>query len=272
MAGIVCAYGTSHILFDPSPAREAAARIVAGMQALGRRMAEARPDVMLMITNEHMFNINLRVQPPFSIGISDAYEPFGDMGIPKRAFPGQREFASALAGYAAREGFDLALCDGIRPDHGVTLPLLFIKPWGSIPTVPLYVNVNMTPPPAMNRCLALARTIRDWIETERPAGERVAIVASGGLSHWLNIPGTGTVAEEFDREFLRRLAAGDRAEYARLSMDQLQARAGNGGLEMVNWLMMAEMVPGARGEQIYYEPMRAWMTGLGGLALHVGAA
>ena len=269
MGKIVCAYATSHVLFDPSPAPDRAARIVAGMQELGRRAAAARPDVLLLITNEHMFNINLRIQPPFSIGVSDEYEAYGDMGIPKRKFRGHNEFAMSLAGFAADAGFDLALCDGIRPDHGVTLPLLFIKPWGSIPVVPLYVNANMTPPPSLARCLALARTIRSWIAEERPANERIAIVASGGLSHWLNIPGAGNVAVDFDETFIQRLAAGKYTDYTQLTMAEILDRAGNGGLEIANWLMMAEMIPGARGEKIYYEPMPAWQTGLGGVAMHV---
>ena len=269
MGKIVCAYATSHVLFDPSPAPDRAARIVAGMQELGRRAAATRPDVLLMITNEHMFNINMRVQPPFSIGVSDDYEAYGDMGIPKRRFPGHSDFAMSLARFTANAGFDLALCDGIRPDHGVTLPLLFIKPWGSVPAVPLYVNANMTPPPSLARCMALARAIRTFIAEERPANERVGVMASGGLSHWLNIPGTGNVAEEFDQEFIRRMAAGKYTDYTQLTMDKILNQAGNGGLEIANWLMMAEIIPGARGEKIYYEPMPAWQTGLGGVSMHV---
>jgi aromatic ring-opening dioxygenase catalytic subunit (LigB family) len=269
MARIVCAYATSHVLFDPQPAPERAARIVAGMEELGRRAAAARPDVLLMFTNEHMFNINLRVQPPFALGVSDEYQAYGDLGIPPRPFPGHAEFALSLARHAADAGFDLALCDGVRPDHGVTLPLLFIRPWGSVPTVPLYVNANMTPPPGLTRCLALARTIRDWIATVRPARERVAVVASGGLSHWLNIPGAGTVAEDFDQAILDGLAAGRHRDFADLTMERILERAGNGGLEIATWLMMAETVAGARGERIYYEPMPAWQTGMGGLAMHL---
>jgi predicted class III extradiol MEMO1 family dioxygenase len=151
----------------------------------------------------------------------------------------------------------------------VTLPLLFIRPWGSVPTVPLYVNANMTPPPGLTRCLALARTIRDWIATVRPARERVAVVASGGLSHWLNIPGAGTVAEDFDQAILDGLAAGRHRDFADLTMERILERAGNGGLEIATWLMMAETVAGARGERIYYEPMPAWQTGMGGLAMHL---
>jgi len=269
MGTIVSAGATSHILFNPAPAPEAARRIVAGMEESGRRMAAARPDVLLIISSDHMFNINLRVQPPFCIGVSDRFLPFGDMGIPRTPFPGHREFALSLARFSAQQGFDLALAEGLKPDHGVTLPLLFIKPWGSVPTVPLYVNINMDPVPSVARCLALAECMRRWIATERPPQERVAVLASGGLSHWLNIPGAGTVAEEFDREFIDRLARGDHARYTTMSTDDIRRSAGNGGLEIMNWMMMAAMVPGTGGEKLYYEPMPAWQTGMGGLAMRL---
>lgn len=268
MAAIVCAHATSHVLFDPAPAPDAARRIVAGMQELGRRAVAARPDVLLVISSEHMFNMDLSLQAPFCIGVSDTWMPFGDLAIPRRPFPGQREFALALARRAAEQGFDMALTDGLQPDHGVTLPLLFLRPWGRIPVVPLFVNINMDPAPGVHRCLALADCIRDWLAT-RPANERVGIVASGGLSHWLNIPGMGTVAETFDRDFLARLAAGRFREFSTLSSADILQQAGNGGLEIMNWLMMAAMVPGCTGEAIYYEPMPAWQTGLGGLSMSV---
>lgn len=269
MAEVVCAYASSHVLFDPSPAPERAERIVAGMQKLGNIMAEKRPDVILMISTEHMFNINLEVSPPFCVGISDEWEPFGEMEIPKRIFKGNQAFGLELVEYSANNGFDLAVCQGIKPDHGITLPLLFIKPWGLIPVVPLIVNINMKPLPSTERCHALADTIRRWIVEQRPAGERIGIIASGGLSHWLNVPGQGTVAEEFDKHCLELLTQGRFAELTNMTVTEIEQQAGNGGLELLNWIMMAAIVPEAKGELIYYEPMPAWHTGMAGIAMHV---
>ena len=45
--------------------------------------------------------------------------------------------------------------------------------------------------------------------------------------------------------------------------------AGNGGLELNCWMMMTAMVPDAHGEKIYYEPMPAWMTAMGGISMHL---
>ncbi len=269
MASVVCAYATSHILFDPAADPDRADRIVAGMTELGSRAAAARPDVLLIITSEHLFNMDLRVQPPFCVGTSDEWLPFGDLEIPKRPFPGQRDFANDLVRECTGAGFDLAVSEGLKPDHGVTLPLLFIRPWGQIPVVPLFININMNPVPSPARCLALAETIRDFIASKRPGDERVGVIASGGLSHWLMIPGTGNIAEEFDQAWIERFTSGRGTEFANLSNEEIVENAGNGGLELINWMMMTAMVPGARGEKIYYEPMPAWMTAMGGIAMTV---
>ena len=52
-----------------------------------------------------------------------------------------------------------------------------------------------------------------------------------------------------------------------MTTSKIQERAGNGGLELLNWMMMAGTVPEAKGEKVFYEPMPAWQTGLGGILM-----
>ena len=269
MAEIASAYATSHILFSPKGVEEQAGRVVAGMKELGRRAAAAKPDVLLVIVSDHMFNMNLSLQAPFVVGVADRWVGFGDMGIPPRPFPGHRAFGEGLVRFAAARGFDLAKAEEVVPDHGVTLPLLFIKPWGSVPVVPLYVNINMDPVPSAARCYALAETIGFYIAQARPADERVAVVGSGGLSHWLRVPRSGTVAVEFDQQVIETIATGHAARIAELSTAEIVERAGNGGLEILNWMMMAVAAGEPRGQRIYYEAIPQWQTGMGGIAMHV---
>ena len=167
MAKVVSAYATSHILFSPKGVEEQAGRVVEGMKELGRRAAAAKPDVLLMIVGDHLFNLNMALQVPFVVGVADRWVGFGDLAIPPREFSGHRAFAEGLVRFAAAKGFDLAKSEEFVPDHGVTLPLLFVKPWGSVPCVPLYVNIGMDPVPSSARCRALAETIREFIARVR---------------------------------------------------------------------------------------------------------
>ena len=142
-----------------------------------------------------------------------------------------------------------------------------IDPDRTIPIVPLLVNINMDPPPSPSRCYALGGALRATIESDRPSDERGAILATGGLSHWLNIPRHGEVSEQFDRQVMDAIISGRASELAGMSSAEVVEQGGNGGLEIVNWLIAAATVPGRSGEIIYYEPIPEWFTGMGGVVL-----
>ena len=110
------------------------------------------------------------------------------------------------------------------------------------------------------------------VEQKRPAGERVVVVGTGGLSHWLCLPEQGRVAVAFDEDFIARMIAGRSAELAEYSADHIFRESGNGGLEVVSWLFMAGALPGAKGEKLFYEPIPQWISGMGGVALMPEAA
>lgn len=267
MAKIVSVVATSHILMSPVGVEDRARHVVNGIREIGRRVRGANPDILMVISSDHMFNLNLALQPPFCVGVSDTFVPFGDMDIAQLPRRGSREFAQAFVERAALSGFDLAKAEEFRPDHGIALPLTMIDPDRTIPIVPLLVNINMDPPPTPSRCYALGSALRTTIESDRPKDERVAILATGGLSHWLNIPRHGEVSEQFDRQVMNAIISGGASELARMSSAEIVEQGGNGGLEIVNWLLAAATVPGRGGEIIYYEPIPEWFTGMGGIVL-----
>jgi 2'-aminobiphenyl-2,3-diol 1,2-dioxygenase large subunit len=237
------------------------------MKEIGRQAQALKPDALVVISSDHMFNINLRIQPPFTVGIGDEYVPFGDMGLERRTLPGDRVLAEAWVARAANEGFDLAVAEDYHPDHGIALPLMFLDPKGDIPIVPLLVNINMKPLPRPSRCFALAQVLRETIQDDLPRDRRVVVVGTGGLSHWLNIPGHGQVNTAFDQNIINLITSGRAEELASLSVDEILQAGGNGGMEILNWIMAAATLPGKKGHQIYYEAMPQWFTGMGGVAL-----
>lgn len=267
MGKLVAAGACSHILMAPAGVEARAQRIVAGIREVGRRLLAKKPDLLVVVSSDHMFNVNMSLQPPFCVGVADAYVPFGDMDIPREPRPGHRAFAEAFVAHAAGRGFDLAKAEELRPDHGIALPMMLIDPARTLPIVPLLVNINMEPAPAPARCHALGGVLREAIDKRRPAEERVAVLATGGLSHWLNIPRHGEVAEDFDRGVLAAFGRGQPESLARLTPAQIVEQGGNGGLEIVNWLLAAGAAPDWKGETVYYEPMPEWFTGMGGMEL-----
>jgi 2'-aminobiphenyl-2,3-diol 1,2-dioxygenase large subunit len=252
---------------SPQGVEGRASRIVAGIRELGRRLLATKPDLVVVVSSDHMFNVNMAMQVPFCVGVADAYTPFGDMSIPRDPRPGHRSFAEAFVGHAASRGFDLAKAEELQPDHGIALPMMFMDPARAVPIVPVLININMQPHPSPARCHALGGVLRETIDRLRPEEERVAVLATGGLSHWLNVPRHGEVAPTFDKEVLSSFVHGHPETLTRMSAADIVQQGGNGGLEIVNWLFMAGAAPGWTGEVVYYQEMPEWFTGMGGLEL-----
>jgi 2'-aminobiphenyl-2,3-diol 1,2-dioxygenase large subunit len=273
MGKVVGAFATSHILMGSPEGDPAAQRVVAGMKELGRRVRACRPDVIYVIGADHMFNISLKLQPPFTVGVADRYLPLGDMDIPRQPIPGARVAAEALCRHLYASGFDPAKAEELLPDHGITVPMMFVQPKpASIPIVPILVNINMDPPPTPARCRALGEAIGRSIADDSRSDARAVVIGTGGLSHWINIDRHGEVDEREDRAIIDLFLRDRLDEISQLSSDEIVRRVGNGGLEIVNWLMAASAASQRRPQLLFYEPMPHWLTGMGGMVFAADSA
>lgn len=272
MGKIVSAAATSHTFGVADGVEAQAQRIFDGIDRIGQAIQASKPDVILIATSDHLVNFSLDFQIPLAVGISDEWCPYGDLGVPRQPFPGHRAFATELVAFAATKDFDLVAVENVKPDHGLAMPNAIINRGMNVPVVPIYINTVMTPAPTCARSFALGKAVREFVETARPACERVAVLATGGLSHWICLPDSGRVNAKWDRELIERVVTGRGAELADLSFDEIIKDGGNGGLEMATWAFMAGTTGASVGEQVYYEEMTAWWTGMGGVLMHLDEA
>ncbi|WP_296555871.1 hypothetical protein [Pigmentiphaga sp.] len=272
MGKLVSAVATSHTFGLPDNHIEATERVAEGMREIGRRVRAAKPDILIIVSSDHLTNFDLDVQIPFAVGMADGYEPLGDLGVPVRRYPGNRGFAAGLVQFASNDGFDLVGLERVRPDHGIAVPNAMINVHADVPLVPLYINTVMETIPTCKRSYELGRVVARYIREQRPNAERVAIVGSGGLSHWICMPDSGRINEEWDRGILDRIACGQGRELATWTPASIIEAGGNGGLEIAAWACMLGAAGDATGSAIYYEPMHNWWTGMGGVAMHIDAA
>ncbi|MDP9919014.1 protocatechuate 4,5-dioxygenase beta chain/2'-aminobiphenyl-2,3-diol 1,2-dioxygenase large subunit [Variovorax boronicumulans] len=264
MAKIVSGAATSHTFGLPGNAADAAQRIADGMLEIGRRVRASKPDLLLIVSSDHLTNFNLDFQIPWAVGLADSYLPLGDLGTRRVAYRGHREFATGLMHFAAAAGFDLIGVERLTPDHGITVPNEMINGDAGIPIVPIYINTVMQPIPTCARSFGLGRIIADYVASIDDT-TRVAIVATGGLSHWVCMPDSGRVNAEWDRSIIELVISGQGERLAQWTPDQITGQGGNGGLEIATWACMAGALRNARGEAIYYEAMTPWWTGMGGI-------
>ena len=178
----------------------------AQLPPLRAAVAALRPDVCIVVYNDHANAFSLQVIPTFAIGLAPEF-PVADEGFGPRPVPavvGHPELAWHLAETLILDEFDLTLVNEMPVDHGLTVPLSLmfgeVAAW-PCPVVPFCVNVVQYPPPTGHRCFMLGQAIRRAVESY-PGSERVLVVGTGGLSHQLQAQRAGLVNPEFDERFL----------------------------------------------------------------------
>lgn len=268
MGTIVWAAATAHTgammrapAGDPSDL-ERAQRVFAGFRTLGASLKAARPDALIVIATDHFLSFDYTVLPIFAVGAGERFDGWGEFGVPKRDYHGRAAFGAAVHAGMVDGGFDLVSARDLKLDHSFSCPLQLLLDGWDLPILPIYVNCTIAPLPTLTRCLDFGKALGDVVRRQQVL-ERVAIVGTGGLSHWVGMPSTGTINREFDQRFLDLFTAGRCEDIARWDSDEVIKSAGNGAAEIRNWIMAAAAARSKGARVLAYEPVAAWNTGIG---------
>ena len=270
MGDIVAGLLTSHapnitakpVISDP----DQRARFLAGFDVLRQRLERARPDLLVVFVNDHLQNFFYNNMPAYCIGLADSYEAPSNGGaaflkIPPRRLAGARTWARSLLEAGWDAGFDFAYSQELEFWDDVSVPLHFLLPHATVPIVPILTNCAAPPLPPPRRSWELGAFVREFIQKKCPKGERIALLGSGGISHWVGTPGTGRINQDFDQQVLDWVRQGKGEALAALSYEEIEREGGNGGQELRNWIAVLGALPGHTGEVLSYEPVPEWITG-----------
>lgn len=267
MAEIVSIHAVSHTpvmlnFADAIPA-EQRDEVFAAFRRMGEALAAARPQALVVLSDDHVHNFFLNNLPAFCIGAAERYPTPVEhwLKAEKRVLPGDAALGAYLLGDAMRSDFDPSLSMELTLDHGVLTPLELGGVSRTLPVVPILINCVQPPLPSMRRCHALGQWLGRALAAY-PGLDRVAILATGGISHDLSTPRMGMVNETFDRAFLRLFEAGDHAGAVRYATDHVH-EAGNGGEEVRMWLTALGAAGTRRFHTRYYRAVSSWYTGIG---------
>ena len=254
MAKILTGIGTSHVpaigaAIDHGKTQDPYWKpLFDGYQWARDWIEEHKPDVAIVVYNDHASAFGLNLIPTFTLGVAERFAP-ADEGYGPREVPtaeGDPDLAWHLAESLILDEFDMTIANEMDIDHGCTVPLsiMFGQPeeW-PCKIIPLCVNVIQYPPPTGKRCFDLGRALRKAVEAY-DKDLKVAIFGTGGMSHQLQGERAGLVNEEFDRAFLRDLTA-DPIGLTQKKHVEYMREAGSEGIELVMWLIMR----GALGEK-----------------------
>jgi gallate dioxygenase len=217
------------------------APIFEGYKPVQRWLEEKKPDVLFFIYNDHVTSFFFDHYSHFALGVGERYTVADEGGGPRKlpAIDGHPGLARHIAAGLCADEFDLSYFQAKGLDHGCFSPLSLLWPheerWpGAI--VPLQVGVLEFPIPTARRCFKLGQSLRRAIESY-PEDLKVAIVATGGLSHQVHGERSGFNNTPWDMEFLELLEK-DPEQLTHLTIAQYAERGGFEGSEVIMWLIM----------------------------------
>ncbi len=210
-----------------------------GFTPVRRWLAEVKPDVVVLLYNDHGLNFFLDKMPTFAVGAAPEYRNADEgWGIPQVApFKGDLDLSWHLIESLVQQDFDLTTCQEMLVDHAFTLPMALLWPDQQWPvrTVPVCINTVQFPLPSASRCYRLGEAIGRAIDAW-PSDAKVLVLGTGGLSHQLDGERAGHINQAFDIQFMDSLIGDDPRWATRFSINELVRQAGTQGIELLMWL------------------------------------
>ena len=237
-----------------------------------RRLEAVEPDALVVVAAEHFANFFMDNMPSYAIGMADYYDgPIEDpawLGIEKFRAPGDRDLSQRLIERVMRT-CDVSYAEEWRFDHGIAVPLHFLTPRFDLPIIPVNINCQGPPLTPLERVWAFGEALRAAADD---ISERIAVIGTGGISHWPATPDSGRINEAWDRDFLERWCAGDRRRLCAYSDTDVYLEAGQGGFE-IRTLIAAAAAGAGPGTVHFYAPIPIFAVGctIADIAVGTGA-
>jgi aromatic ring-opening dioxygenase catalytic subunit (LigB family) len=233
----------------------------ASLERMRQALEAARPQALVVIGAEHFANFFMNNMPSLCVGMAEGYEgPIEDeewLRIKRTRVPGAPELSQRLITEMMRD-VDLAYSEEWKFDHGIMVPLHLLTPRYDLAVIPVNINCQGPPLIPLARCWAFGRALRRACDL---VPERVAVIATGGISHWPATPDSGKINEAWDRAFLAKFLDNRREELLAYTDDETHRDAGQGGFEIRTFIALAGLTEGSRGELWFYAPISIFAVG-----------
>jgi 2,3-dihydroxyphenylpropionate 1,2-dioxygenase len=209
-------------------------------------LQRSQPDVLVVVANDQFVNFFWNNIPTFFVTIGE--EVKGQFTRHRFHYRNHKELGKAIIHAGMEKGIDFSYGENIELQHTQNVPLYFLLREPSIPILPIYVNTWVDPAPSPRRCYQVGELIRTVAEQSK---ERIAILATGGLSHFPGSPRIGEIDEKFDHQLLEILREGNGKTLAEYSVREL-LQAGDS--EFLNWMVVIGAVGNAKASYTAYMP------------------
>ena len=238
--------------------------LLAGLHAAFDQQRQAIEDagaeVLVMVSSEHFANFFMDNMPTFSMGIADEYEsPIENpdwLKVPKVTIPGSPDLSQRIIGQLL-ETVDISWAQEWKFDHGLAVPLNFLTPEYKMPIIPVNINCQAPPLTPLHRAWALGKALRQAIDA---VPEKVALISTGGTSHWPCTPESGKINLEWDKVLVDQLIHKRKDELLDYKFQQTFIDGGAGAGEMRTSICVAAACEETVGEVLFFEPIPVFAT------------
>ena len=233
----------------------------ANLDRMRAALEAARPEALVIIAAEHFANFFMNNMPALCVGMGEHYEgPIEDeawLRIKRTRVPGAPDLSRRLITQMMQQ-VDLAYAEEWKIDHGIMVPLHFLTPRYDVPVIPVNINCQGPPLIPLERCWVFGQALRRACDA---APERIAVVATGGISHWPATPDSGKINEAWDRAFLAKFLANRKQELLAYTDADTHREAGQGGFEVRTFIALAGATEGSTAELWFYAPIPIFAVG-----------
>lgn len=218
-------------------------------------------EALIVVAAEHFGNFFMNNMPAFCMGIGHSYEgPIEDpewLKIERTAIPGAPDLGRRLV-REVMQTVDTAYAEEWKFDHGIMVPLHFLTPDYKLPVIPVNINCQGPPLSPLHRSWAFGEALRRACDA---VPEKIALVGTGGISHWPATPDSGKINEPWDRDFLDRLMRNDRSALLEYNDEETYRDAGQGGFEIRTFIAIAAAARGVGDLQFYTAELPIFAVG-----------
>ena len=239
--------GRAHLVENTAKRDEFYAKLDVQRQEIEASGAEA----LVVIAAEHFGNFFMNNMPAYCIGMGEYYEgPIEDpewLKIERTKIPGAPDLGRRLT-REVLQSVDTAYAEEWKFDHGIMVPLNFLTPKYDLPIIPVNINCQGPPLTPLHRVWAFGEALRRACDA---VPEKIAVVGTGGISHWPATPDSGKINEAWDRDFLDRLMRNDKDALLDYTDEDIYRDGGQGGFEIRTYIATAAAARGQGDLQFF---------------------
>jgi len=249
--------GRAHLVKN----REERDAFYAALDRQRREIEATGAEALIVMAAEHFGNFFMNNMPAFCMGIGEKYSgPIEDsewLRIEKTTIPGAPDLGRRLV-REVMQTVDTAYAEEWTFDHGIMVPLHFLTPRYDLPIIPVNINCQGPPLTPLHRAWAFGEAIRRAADS---VPEKIAVVGTGGISHWPATPDSGKINEAWDRDFLGRLERCDKDALLSYTDVETYRDGGQGGFEIRTFIAAAAAGGGPAEVQYYTADLPIFAVG-----------